>query len=90
MSQNESQSKPLDPALLKEIEDAKKTWEESVLNPLLERYGVRREEFEGRAGCVFALDRPVEHREIISWVIQFGPPVEGESTDRFIRVVRGI
>ncbi len=50
MSQNESQSKPLDPALLKEIEDAKKTWEESVLNPLLERYGVRREEFTRSGG----------------------------------------
>ena len=45
MSEQEGSSRGLDTQLLEEIEQARQKWEAEVLSPLLERYGVRREEF---------------------------------------------
>ena len=51
---------------------------------------MRREEFEGRAGCVFALDRPVEHREVVGRVVQLVPAVHAEAADGLVGVVARI
>ena len=45
MSEQEGSSRELDTKLLEEIAQARQKWEAEVLSPLLERYGVRREEF---------------------------------------------
>ena len=50
--------------------------------------GMCGEDLERGAGGVLALDRSVEHRQVVGWIVQVGPLLRGEPSDGHVGVVR--
>ncbi|MGM0557856.1 MAG: acyl-CoA mutase large subunit family protein [Myxococcota bacterium] len=69
-----SDDQPSREDLLAEIEEAREKWEEDVLDPILEKYGVRRDEFERSGGEPVDLLYGPEDTEDLDYLEDLGFP----------------